>query len=173
MLEPDAGTVAVTAPDGRAVDVREIERRSLWRQVMLLPQRPVLEPGSIESALVTARPGASRAELETAASRTGFLDVVNERGWDAEIGRDGSGLSLGELQRLALTRALLAPAPLVILDEPTAHLDGGTEATVIQLVRELRAEGRAVVVVAHRDALVAEADDVVELASRSREEALR
>ncbi len=73
----------------------------------------------------------------------------------------GVGLSAGQRQRLALTRALVASTPLVVLDEPTAHLDPGTEARVHATIRRLRDRGRAVVLVAHRPALWALADDVV------------
>lgn len=79
-------------------------------------------------------------------------------------GAGGHGLSAGQRQRLALTRVLLSPAPLVVLDEPSAHLDAGTELVVLDAVRALRAQGRTVLLVAHRAALAAVADEVVELA---------
>src|SRR5699024_418882 len=87
-------------------------------------------------------------------------------------GRSGRGISLGERQRLALARAVLSPAPLVVLDEPTAHLDGATEQVVLDLIAALRAAGRTVVVIAHRSALVDIADDVASV-QPERAEALR
>lgn len=93
--------------------------------------------------------------------------MIAARGWDAELGRAGRGLSLGERQRLSLARALLSPAQLVVLDEPTAHLDGATETIVLDLLRTLRAQGRTVLVIAHRSRLVEVADDVARVDSRS------
>lgn len=161
LLDPDQGRAEVTAADGAVTDVRELERRSLWDQVVLLPQRPVLPAGTLASVLASARPDASSTEIERAAAAAGLGPVLNERGRDAALGRSGQGLSLGERQRLALARALLSPAPLVILDEPTAHLDGATEQTVIDLIGALRAQGRTVLVIAHRSRLVDVADHVV------------
>lgn len=160
LLDPDEGRAELETTDGPVLDVRDVQRRSLWDQVALLPQRPVLPPGTIRELLLTAAPSASDEDRARAAAATGLDAVIAERGLDADLGRGGVGLSLGERQRLALTRALLSPAPLVVLDEPTAHLDGGTEQIVLDLIDRLREEGRTVVVIAHREDLVARADDV-------------
>ena len=140
--------------------VHEVRRRSLWEQVAWLPQRPVLPPGTIRSVLAAARPDADQDALEAAAAATSLDTVIAERGWDADLGRAGHGISLGERQRLSLARAVLSPAPLVVLDEPTAHLDGAAEQVVLELIAALRAAGRTVVVIAHRSRLVDAADDV-------------
>ena len=161
LLEPTAGRAEVIAADGTATDVRELERRTFWDQVALLPQRPVLPPGTLREVLASARPGAGSDELEAAASDVGLDPVIAQRGWEADLGRAGHGLSLGERQRLSLARALLSPAPLVVLDEPTAHLDGASEQIVLDLLRRLRAQGRTVLVIAHRSRLVEAADEVV------------
>ena len=87
-------------------------------------------------------------------------------GWDTRVGHGGVGLSVGQRQRLALTRALVSDAPFVLLDEPTAHLDAATEATVIAAIRELHRQGRTVVVIAHRPAVIGVATRVVEVAAR-------
>jgi ATP-binding cassette subfamily C protein CydD len=160
LLGADEGRAEVVAPDGTATAVADLQRASLWEQVVHLPQRPVLPPGTIRSVLAAARPGADAAALEAAAAATGLDAVIAERGWDADLGRAGHGLSLGERQRLALARAMLSTAPLVVLDEPTAHLDGATEQIVLDLIGTLRAQGRSVVVIAHRSRLVEAADDV-------------
>lgn len=96
---------------------------------------------------------------------TGFEDVVSSvpGGWSARVGQGGTGLSAGQRQRLALTRLLLSDAPLVVLDEPTAHLDAGSEQTVLNLLAELRRRGRTVVLVAHRASLIAAADRTIDL----------
>lgn len=169
LLPADEGRAEVIAADGTVTPVAELERRSLWEQVAWLPQRPVLPPGTLRSVLADARPGAGQEALEAAAAATGLDAVIAERGWDADLGRAGRGLSLGERQRLALARAMLSPAPLVVLDEPTAHLDGGTEQVVLSLIRALREAGRTVVVIAHRSALVDLADDVASVATEYRE----
>ena len=108
-----------------------------------------------------------RQDLDRAAALTGFDTVVAELpgGWDARIGQGGAGLSVGQRQRLALTRALVAPSALVILDEPTAHLDGAAENQVLAAVSTLRAAGRTVLLVAHRPALLAAADVVATVRS--------
>ncbi|MGO2557675.1 thiol reductant ABC exporter subunit CydD [Brachybacterium sp.] len=165
LLPADEGHAEIVAADGTTTPVHELERRSLWEQVAWLPQRPVLPPGTIRSVLAGDRPGAGADELETAAAATGLDAVIAERGWDADLGRAGRGISLGERQRLALARAVLSPAPLVVLDEPTAHLDGAAEQVVLDLIAALRAAGRTVVVIAHRSALVDLADDVASVAA--------
>ena len=83
-------------------------------------------------------------------------------GVDTQLGEGGAGLSAGERQRVALARAFVRDAPLLLLDEPTASLDGETEADVLGAVRRLVA-GRTAVIVAHRPALAALADRVVDL----------
>ena len=85
------------------------------------------------------------------------------RGLDTRLGERGAGLSAGERQRVALARALLMNAPLLLLDEPTANLDGSTEEAVLRAIRRL-VTGRTVVLAAHRPELVAMADRVVSLA---------
>ena len=94
------------------------------------------------------------------------LDVVVDRLPEREhtvLGDDGAGLSAGERQRVALARAFLRDSPLLLLDEPTANLDGRTEESVLGAVRRLMV-GRTVVIVAHRPSLLALADRVVHLA---------
>jgi ATP-binding cassette subfamily C protein CydD len=157
LLRPDAGRASI---DG--IDVAEIDPSSLWAQVTWLPQRPVLEPGTLAELV-----GGDAAERSVAARLTG-LDVVLDTlplGWETLLGRGGEGLSLGQRQRVALTRTLLSPTPLVVLDEPTAHLDAAGEQVVLDTVRALRAAGRTVLLVAHRASLVAAADDVVRVRS--------
>lgn len=160
---PPAGGTDGTAPAG-AVDLADVDLTSWHRQVTWVPQRPVLTPGTVAEAVLG--PDGEVGERERAAARAAGLDEVLAGlpdGWQTRIGQGGTGLSLGQRQRLALTRALLDPAPLVVLDEPTAHLDAAAEQRVLDVVARLRAEGRAVLVIAHRPRLVALADDVVEV----------
>jgi len=153
LLRPDSGRATV---DG--VDLTDLDPQSLWAQVSWLPQRPVLEPGTVAQLV-----GGDQAAREAAAALTG-LDAVLAAlpdGWSTMLGRGGEGLSLGQRQRVALTRTLLSDTPLVVLDEPTAHLDAAGEQVVLDTVRALRDAGRTVLLVAHRPSLVAAADDVV------------
>jgi len=161
LVSPDRGQVLVDE-----VDLAELDLVSWWAQISWVPQRPVQEPGTVRDA-VDPSAGASAERLEAAARLTGLDAVLADlpRGWGTPLGQSGTGLSLGQRQRVALTRALLDPTPLVVLDEPTAHLDTAAEAQVVVTVRALRDEGRAVVLVAHRPTLLEAADDVVHVAS--------
>jgi ATP-binding cassette subfamily C protein CydD len=163
LRRPDAGRVTVTTADGVRHELAELAPAGWFAQLAWVPQRPLLVPGTLAENVRLAAPGATGAELD-AAARAGGLEPVLAAlpaGWATRIGSGGHGLSAGQRQRLALTRALLRPAALVVLDEPTAHLDAGTERGVHDAIRELRRRGAAVVLVAHRPALLALADDVV------------
>ncbi len=129
-----------------------------------MPQRPRLFAASIAENVRLGRPDASPEELLEAVANAGLLDVIARlpRGIDTVLGERGAGLSAGERQRIALARAFLRDAPLLLLDEPTANLDGATEEEVLESVARLR-EGRTTVIAAHRPALVALADRVLPL----------
>ena len=167
LLHPDRGTVTVRSADQQTTshDLTDIDLRSYWDQVAWLPQRPFLEPGTLTELLGDPDP----AERDRTAALTGLDTVVAglPDGWDTDLGRGGAGLSVGQRQRVALTRALLAPAPLVVLDEPTAHLDAHGESVVLGTVAALRQAGSAVLLVAHRASLVATADEVVTVTART------
>ncbi|WP_372594294.1 thiol reductant ABC exporter subunit CydD [Actinotalea sp.] len=169
VLSPDAGRVALDPVRGPSIDLTEIDPQTYWRQIAWVPQRPVIEPGTLRDSVLQGRT-VEAGELERAAALTGLDLVVAERpgGWESTLGQGGSGLSLGQRQRLALTRALLAPAPLVVLDEPSAHLDADGEAVVLGVVERLRTSGRTVLLVAHRESLLRVADTVVEVTSAPR-----
>lgn len=158
---PTLGRVVLRGPQG-AVDLADVERASWWRQITWVPQSPAILPGTVRQNVGAE---AAPADLERAARATGFDQVVAELpgGWDAPVGRGGVGLSLGQRQRLALTRALLDRSRLVVLDEPTAHLDAIRERQVVDALRRLRDEGRTVIVIAHRAAVREAADAVVDV----------
>ena len=115
--------------------------------------------------------GLPLADLEEAARATGFDAVLATapHGWESTIGSGGVGLSVGQRQRLALTRALAARSRVVILDEPTAHLDAVSEETVVRAITTMREEGRTVIVIAHRAAIVGVADTIIDVASGDEE----
>jgi ATP-binding cassette subfamily C protein CydCD len=132
--------------------------------VAWVPQRPHLFAASIGDNIRLGRPDAGAGEVLRAVAAAGLVELVAALpdGLDTPIGERGAWLSAGERQRVALARAFLRDAPLLLLDEPTAGLDGETEAAVIDAVRRL-ARGRTVVLVAHRPALVGVADRAVAL----------
>ena len=156
LAEPDEGSVRV---GGEPVTADE----SWWRQVAWLPQRPVLLPGTLAENLGLAGIEPDRPGLDAVCAATGFDVVLAEcpDGWDTVVGAEGVGLSLGQRQRLALTRTLASDRPVLLLDEPTAHLDARSEARVLDTLVQLARSGRTVVVVAHRPSVLAVADEVV------------
>ncbi|WP_024760456.1 thiol reductant ABC exporter subunit CydD [Streptomyces exfoliatus] len=155
----EGGSVRVGGEDLAALDLEAWRSRIAW-----VPQRPYLFAGTIAENVRLACPDASDEAVREAlrdAGADGFVTGLPE-GLDTPLGEDGVGLSAGQRQRLALARAFLADRPLLLLDEPTAALDGETEAGVVDAVRRLAA-GRTVLLVVHRPALLAVADRVVSL----------
>jgi ABC-type transport system involved in cytochrome bd biosynthesis fused ATPase/permease subunit len=157
---PDSGTVRIGDVDLATIDADAWRRRIAW-----MPQRPHLFASSVADNIRLGTPGASGAEVERAAAAAGLGELLARLpdGLNTVLGQDGAGLSAGERQRVALARAFIRDAPILLLDEPTANLDGHTEAEVVQAVHRLAA-GRTVILVAHRPALLALADRVVDLA---------
>ncbi|MGA4977316.1 thiol reductant ABC exporter subunit CydD [Streptomyces cinereoruber] len=157
------GSVRVGGEDLAGLDPEVWRSRIAW-----VPQRPYLFAGTIAENVRLARPDASDEAVREAlrdAGADGFVAELPD-GLDTLLGEDGAGLSAGQRQRLALARAFLADRPLLLLDEPTAALDGETEAGVVDAVRRLAA-GRTVLLVVHRPALLAVADRVVSLGTNT------
>jgi thiol reductant ABC exporter CydD subunit len=156
---PAAGSVLIGG-----VDLAELDPDAWRAHVAWLPQRPQLFAGSIADNIRLARPGATDQEVSRAAADAGLAQMLGQRhgGLEAAVGDRGSLLSAGERQRVALARLFLRDAPLLLLDEPTANLDGATEDEVLDAVGRL-IRGRTAIVVAHRPALVSLADTVVDL----------
>ena len=179
LLPPDRGAVRIISDNGAGgvVDLSDIDPDTWWAQIAWVPQRPVIVPGTVlanvmgperASEIDDARLGRESPRLLAAARATGFDEVISAlpRGWRTRIGQGGVGLSVGQRQRLSLTRALMSDAPLVVLDEPTAHLDAASEAHVLDGIGMLRSQHRTVVMIAHRRALMAVADEVIEVVPR-------
>ncbi|MFH8489984.1 thiol reductant ABC exporter subunit CydD [Streptomyces longisporoflavus] len=158
-VEPAEGRVRVGG-----VDLAEVAPEQWRERIAWVPQRPHLYAGTIAENVRLARPDADDASVREALDAAGALEFVSAlpAGAQTVLGEDGAGLSAGQRQRLALARAFLADRPVVLLDEPTAALDGETEAGVVEAVRRL-AVGRTVLLVVHRPALLGIADRVVRL----------
>ncbi|GGQ93349.1 ABC transporter [Streptomyces aurantiogriseus] len=159
-VRPTEGRIRVGGVDLADIDLEQWRSRIAW-----VPQHPHLYAGTIAENVRLARPDADDTAVRRALADAGALEFVDAlpAGAETVLGEDGAGLSAGQRQRLALARAFLAHRPVLLLDEPTAALDGETEAEVVAAVRRLAA-GRTVLLVVHRPALLAVADRVVRLA---------
>ncbi|KMO73745.1 thiol reductant ABC exporter subunit CydD [Mycolicibacterium obuense] len=154
------------APDAQVrvngIDVAGLDPTWWWRQVGWLAHRPVVIPGTVRENLQLFGP---LSDLDGACRAACFDQVLADLpdGLDTVLGQGGVGLSLGQRQRLGLARVLGSDASVLLLDEPTAHLDGATESAVLAAIRGRADGGATVVVVGHRDAVLAIADTVVHM----------
>ena len=172
-MTPDAGRVLLRPSTSSSISggsiLSDIDPATWRRQISWVPQSPTLVPGTILDNMGDL----PLDNLNDAAVATGFDDVLASApdGWNTVIGSGGVGLSVGQRQRLALTRALAAHSQVVILDEPTAHLDAVSEETVVRAIDAMRDAGRTVIVIAHRAAMMEAADAIIDVRSAADEEA--
>lgn len=155
--DPQAGRITL---DG--IDLRDMARADFRRALALVPQDPVIFAASARDNIRFGRPDASDAEVESAARAAAAHDFIAAlpQGYDSYLGERGVMLSGGQKQRIAIARAILRDAPVLLLDEATSALDAESEQAVQQAVERL-AQGRTVLVVAHRLATVKRADRIV------------
>jgi ATP-binding cassette subfamily C protein CydD len=158
-LQPQGGRILVGG-----TPLQDIAPEAWRRHLAWLPQKPQLFPGSVADNIRLGMPRAGSEALHQAAALAQAGDFIEAlpHGWDTLVGEAGQGLSGGQVQRLALARAFLKDAPLVILDEPTANLDLESETRIYAAMRTLAA-GRTLILIAHRLRTVREADRIVVL----------
>jgi ATP-binding cassette, subfamily C, bacterial CydD len=144
-VAPTAGTIEAGGGDVAAMDLEQWRRQIAW-----VPQQPYLFTGSAADNIALGQPGASRAAICRAARLAGaaeFIDSLPD-GYDTPLGERGLRLSAGQRQRIALARAFLRDAPLLLLDEPTAHLDPAG-ARLIASALDTELAGRTVILISH------------------------
>ncbi len=159
LADPTAGRVSCGGHD-----LREIAPEAWREQVAWVPQRTRLFAGTIAQNIALAVPDAARERISAAAHAAGLEELLGELpdGLETRVGEGGRGLSAGQAQRVGLARAFLRDASLVVLDEPTAHLDADTAAAVGEAIVRL-AEGRTTLLIAHDARLAARAERTVTL----------
>lgn len=159
-LDPDSGEIYL---DG--VAERELSVEWIRQQIALVPQDPYLFFGTIRENLYIAKQDATDAELMAALSAAELGDFVSSSpaGLETMVGDQGLALSGGQAQRLAIARAILKDAPIVVLDEPTSQIDVETEA-LLNLALERLCENKTVLLIAHRLSTIERADRIVVLA---------
>jgi ATP-binding cassette subfamily B protein/subfamily B ATP-binding cassette protein MsbA len=158
-FDPSSGRITIDGHDLRALRVR-----GLREQIGVVLQEPFIFPLTIAENIGYGRPEAGRAEIEAAAAAAnaaGFIEALPD-GYDTLVGERGMTLSGGEKQRLAIARAFLKDAPVLVLDEPTSALDARTERLLLDALARLMA-GRTTFIIAHRLSTIQAADRIVVL----------
>ena len=159
LRDPQEGRVLL---DGH--DVRDLTVASVRRQVSIVLQESVLFAGTLRDNILFGRPDATDGEIEAAARLAGAAEFVERLpdGYDTVVGERGATLSGGERQRIAIARAAIRDAPIVVLDEALTGLDEDTEREVVAALRRLT-EGRTTFVITHDLKAAADADRIVTL----------
>jgi subfamily B ATP-binding cassette protein MsbA len=157
--DPSAGRILI---DGH--DLREVSITGLRENVTVLPQEALFFDVTVREAIAYGRPGATEREIIEAAQAAGAHQFIERlaHGYDTRIGQRGRGLSGGQRQRLAIARALLRDAPVLVLDEPTTGLDNANAGQILESIRVLM-EGKTTIIVSHDLHLVRQATRIVVL----------
>ena len=159
LYDPASGKITINNQD-----VSEFSRTSVRRQIATVFQDSSLFSGTIRENIAYAKPGASDQEIEQAAKAANAWTFINEfpDGLETEIGERGVRLSGGQKQRLAIARAIIKDAPILILDEATSALDSRAEHEVQQALDRLM-RNRTTLIIAHRLSTIAHVDTIVTL----------
>lgn len=147
------------------IDIRKIQRSDLRRQIGLVPQDTFLFSGTIAENITFAKPNATKEEIIRAAKIANAHDfIVTQKpdGYDTQVGERGQGLSVGERQRIAISRALLPDPRIIILDEATSQVDVETERQIQEAIERL-VKGRTTFAIAHRLATLRSANKLIVL----------
>ena len=157
--DPKSGRILL---DG--VDTKQVALKSLRDQISIVLQEPLLFSASIAENIRYGRLGATMDEIITAAKNANAHDFISKlpEGYDTLLGERGAQISGGERQRIAVARAFLKDAPILILDEPTSAIDSRTEAVILDALDRLMA-GRTTFMIAHRLATIRHADQILVL----------
>ncbi len=166
---PDSGQIIW---DGQ--DISDRTTSDVRSQAAYVPQQPLLLNASVSENLRLGHPRATERELQEAMKMVGLHEMIASlpSGYRTKIGPGGIGLSVGEIQRLAIARAILRRKSLLVLDEPSSALDSQSEQRVVRVLKDL-AKTRAVLIVAHNDALLTVADQVIDLETERRKDLLK
>ena len=159
--DPLEGSVSL---DGN--DVKELKLASLRGSMSLVSQNTTLFPGTVRENILYGRPSASEEEVLEAARIAEATNFINElpEGWETDIGEDGHRLSGGQRQRLAIARAVLKDAPILVFDEATSNVDNETEAALQRSIERISTD-RTTIIIAHRLSTVRNADKIAVLDS--------
>ena len=157
--EPDSGQILL-----EGTPVRELSRDALRSQIGYVEQEAPVLAGTIRNNLLIGSPDATDAQLKKVLAQVNMTSVLkrDKRGLDAEVGEAGIMLSGGERQRLAIARALLEAPPILLLDESTSALDGLNEQRMREAIDAV-AQGRTMIVIAHRLSTVVDSDQIIVL----------
>ena len=157
--DPESGRVLIGG-----IDVRDLSLATLRSRIALVGQHTFLFNDTIFYNIAYGKEGASLAQVEEAAQAAYALDFIRAlpKGFDTVVGEGGFSLSGGERQRIAIARAILKDAPILILDEATASLDNRSEREVQDALERLE-QGRTTIVVAHRLSTIRSADQIIVL----------
>jgi ABC-type multidrug transport system fused ATPase/permease subunit len=161
--DPTSGAILLDS-----VDIRTLQLQSLREQISIVLQDPILLGSTIQENIAYGRLTASFEEIVAASKAAGAHDFIMRfpDGYHSEVGERGVRLSVGQRQRIAIARAFLKDAPILILDEPTSALDQRSEAMVVDSLERLM-RGRTTFVVTHRLSLAREASKVIALNQES------
>jgi subfamily B ATP-binding cassette protein MsbA len=160
--DPDKGAILIGG-----IDIRDVSSLDLRANIAMVTQETLLFNDTIRNNIALGRPGATDAEIEQAAIHAyahDFITEDKEQGYDAPVGEKGINVSGGQRQRLAIARAILRNAPILILDEATSALDTEAE-RIVQAALEGLMQGRTTICIAHRLSTIKRADLIVVLDS--------